>query len=417
MRFLFVHQNFPGQYRHVARVLADDPAHRVVAIGQAQNIQRQGVLHPAIHAVGYTLEGRRVTTENPWLKDVEAAVIRGQVVARIAQELRGKGFVPDVIAGHPGWGETLFLRDLYPAARILSYCEFYYRGVGADVGFDPELPGRPDDVPRLRARNMTHLSAIESADLGVSPTEWQRSLYPASMQPKIRVLHEGVDTASVRPDPDAAVEIGDLRLRSGDPVVTYVARNLEPYRGFHTFMRALPAILAANPRARVLVIGGDEVSYGKQRADGRTYRQALTAELGEGVDWARAHFLGRVPYATFLRVLQVSAVHVYLTYPFVLSWSLLESMAAGCLVVASDTAPVREVLRDGENGLLTDFFDAARLAERVTHCLTRQAALAPLRAAARRTVVEGFDLRTRCLPAALALLLGEAAQAGPSASP
>ncbi len=411
MHFLFVHQNFPGQYRHVARTLAADLGHRVIAIGEAANLQRQGVLHPAIQRIGYKLDGQRVSTTNPWLKDVEAAVIRGQVVSRIARELQAKGFTPDVIAGHPGWGETLFLRDVFPNARILSYCEFYYRGTGADVGFDPEYPGHIDDVPRLRARDLTHLSAIESADLGISPTQWQRSLFPPTMQSKIQVLHEGVDTRQVQPDPAAAVELGDLRLHPGDPVVTYVARNLEPYRGFHSFMRALPAILTTNPQARVLVIGGDEVSYGKKRTDGQTFRQALTAEIGARADWGRVHFLGRVPYSTYLRVLQVSAVHVYLTYPFVLSWSLLEAMAAGCLVVASDTAPVREVIQDGENGLLTDFFDTRRLADRVTECLNSPATLTSLRERARETVIDGFDLNNHCLPAALALLLGES---GPS---
>jgi glycosyltransferase involved in cell wall biosynthesis len=407
MQILFVHQNFPGQYRHVAKALAADPQHRVLAIGETQNLQRQGVLHQAIQRIGYTLTGQRVTTEHPWLKDVEAAVLRGQIVARIAAELRSKGFVPDVIAGHPGWGETLFLRDVYPRARILSYCELYYRGQGADVGFDPEYPAHPDDALRLRARNMTHLSAIESADLGISPSQWQRSLYPPSMQPKIRVLHEGIDTATVRPDPDAAIELGGLHLRAGDPVVTYVARNLEPYRGFHRLMRALPGILAANPQAQVVVIGGDEVSYGRKRGDGQTFRQALTAEIGARADWSRVRFLGRVPYSTYLRVLQVSAVHVYLTYPFVLSWSLLEAMSAGALVVASDTAPVREVVRDGYNGLLTDFFDTDRLTDRVTEALARRTAPDPLRAAARQTVVEGFDLVGHCLPESLALLLGE----------
>jgi glycosyltransferase involved in cell wall biosynthesis len=406
MQILFVHQNFPGQYRHVAPVLAADGSNRVLAIGEAGNLERQGVLHPAIQRIGYRLEGQRVSTQNPWLKDSEAAVIRGQTVWRIAQGLRAKGFVPNVIAGHPGWGETLFLRDVYPDARILSYCEFYYRGVGADVGFDPEYPGRPEDLPRLRARNFTHLSAIESADLGVSPTEWQRSLYPAALRDKIRVVHEGIDTAAVRPDPGAQLELDGLVLRAGDPVVTYVARNLEPYRGFHSFMRALPAILAANPSARVLVVGGEEVSYGRRRTDGQTFRQALTAELGEGPDWGRVHFLGRVPYATYLRVLQISAVHCYLTYPFVLSWSLLESLAAGCLVVASDTAPVREAIRDGDNGLLTDFFDSARLAERVSEALADGPALVQLRARARDSVVERWDLAGRCLPAGLALFAG-----------
>jgi glycosyltransferase involved in cell wall biosynthesis len=405
VKFLFVHQNFPGQYRHVAKALAADGQHQVVALGEAANLRRLEAVHPAIRRIGYSLAGLPVTTRNPWLKNVEAAVMRGQVVANVARELKGQGFVPDVIAGHPGWGETLFLRDVFPTARIISYCEFYYQGVGADVGFDPEFPGQSEDAPRLRARNLTHLSAIESADVGVSPSQWQRALYPALMQPKIQVVHEGIDTAQVRPDPGAEVDLGSRKLKAGDPVVTYVARNLEPYRGFHVFMRALPAILAGNPQAQVVVIGGDEVSYGSKRRDGQTFRQALTQEIGPRADWGRVHFLGRVPYAEYLKVLQVSAVHVYLTYPFVLSWSLFEALSAGCLVVASATAPVREVLRDGENALLLDFFAVEGLAARVSQALARRSARDPLRMAARQTVVEGFDLETRCLPAGLTLLL------------
>ncbi len=407
MRILFIHQNFPGQYRHLARVLAATSGNQVLAVGEAANLQRLDGVHPAIQRIGYHLKGRRVTTGNPWLKDLEAAVVRGQIVSQIALELRARGFVPDRIIGHPGWGETLFLRDVYPRARILSYCEFYYQGEGADVGFDPEFPARLDDLPRLRTRNMTHLSAIESADQGISPTHWQRSLYPLEMQPKIQVLHEGIDTTTVQPDPTAVVTIGTLHLRPGDPVVTYVARNLEPYRGFHSLMRALPGILAADPRTQVVIIGGDDVSYGRKRSDGQTFRAALTAEVGARADWSRVHFLGRVPYPIFLRVLQVSAVHVYLTYPFVLSWSLLEAMSAGCLVVASNTAPVRELIRNEENGLLTDFFDTDGLAQRVIQALARRGAPDPLRATARQDVIDGFDLNTRCLPAAVALVNGE----------
>jgi glycosyltransferase involved in cell wall biosynthesis len=404
MRVLFVHQNFPGQFRHLAAALAADPAHQIVAIGETTNLQRQGPCHPAIRRIGYSLEGQRVSTTNPWLKDVEAAVIRGQVVSKIARQLAANGFRPDLIVGHPGWGETLFLRDVYPVARLVSYCEFSYRAEGADVGFDPEFPARDDDIGRIRARNFSHLSAIEAADLGLSPTLWQRSLYPAILQPRIEVLHEGVNTDRVKPDPLARLRIGELELAPGDPVVTYVSRNLEPYRGFHRFMRALPAIQAGHPDARIVVVGGDEVSYGRARADGQTYRQALCAELDGRVDWSRVHFLGRVPYATYLQVLQVSAVHVYLTYPFVLSWSLLEAMAAGCLVVASAVAPVQEVVEHGANGWLVDFFNTEQLVSQVLGALHAPAEAESLRHQARATVVERFDLQRHCLPRGLELL-------------
>ncbi|MCP9834023.1 MULTISPECIES: glycosyltransferase family 4 protein [unclassified Cyanobium] len=405
MRVLFVHQNFPGQFRHLAAALANDPTHQVVAIGEAPNLKRQGVCHPRIHRLGYGLDGQRVSTTNPWLKDVEAAVIRGQVVSKIARQLAGRGFKPDLIVGHPGWGETLFLRDVFTQSHLITYCEFFYRADGADVGFDPEYPAKADDIGRLRARNFSHLSAIEAADQGLSPTLWQRSLYPSILQPRIQVLHEGIDTDRLKPDPQAQLRIGPLELKPGDPVVTYVARNLEPYRGFHCFMRALPAIQAGHPDVRVIVVGGDEVSYGRTRSDGQTYRQALTAELDGRVDWSRVHFLGRVPYATYQRVLQVSAVHAYLTYPFVLSWSLLEAMATGCLIVASKTTPVLEVIEDGVNGWLIDFFDTEQLAKQILLALSTPEQTLAMRQQARATVQARFDLHRHCLPRGLELLL------------
>jgi glycosyltransferase involved in cell wall biosynthesis len=195
-----------------------------------------------------------------------------------------------------------------------------------------------------------------------------------------------------------------VTLSAGDEVVTYVARNLEPYRGFHVFMRALPGLLRARPRARVLIVGGDQVSYGSKPADGETWRARMLAEVGGQIDAGRVHFLGRLPYESYLRLLQVSAVHAYLTYPFVLSWSMLEAMAAGCMVVGSRTAPVEEVIKHGENGWLVDFFDHRQLAEALAGALEERSRLDGIRQAARRTVVERFDLTTVCLPRQLEIL-------------
>ena len=195
-----------------------------------------------------------------------------------------------------------------------------------------------------------------------------------------------------------------VELHAGDEVVTYVAPNLEPYRGFPSFLRSLPAILAARPAARVVIIGGDEISYGARLPEGHTWRQRLLDELGAGLDRSRVHFLGKVPHRTFLKVLQVSRVHVYLTYPFVLSWSMLEAMAAGCLVVGSRTAPVEEVIRDGENGVLVDFFSPAEIAARVIAGLAEPGAFEALRERARQTVVERYDLKRFCLPEQLRVL-------------
>ncbi len=264
---------------------------------------------------------------------------------------------------------------------------------GPDMGFDPEFPAALDDRLRVSTWRAHHLLALEQCDVAIAPTQWQKSQFPATYQPKIQVLHEGIATDLLGPDPQAQLTLPNGRvLKAGDPVVTYVARNLEPYRGFHVFMRCLPALLAAHPTCQVLIVGGDEVSYGRAPKNARSWREALLREVNidTSSETGRVHFLGKLPYAQYRRVLQVSAVHVYLTYPFVLSWSLLEALASGCAVVASDTAPVREVIRQRENGLLVDFFDGKQLLDAVNKVLTDQSGMRAMRRAAVESVKERF---------------------------
>ena len=405
MNILFVHQNFPGQYPHLARHLAADPANRVVAICQRKDSNLRGV-DKRLYAP------RRPITPNVhhYLRGIEAGVLNAQAVASVALDLKRSGFVPDVMLGHNGWGEIWYLKDVFPTTPLIGYFEFFYRAEGADVGFDPTEALSFDALPRVRTRNLGNLMGLDTCDLGQCPTQWQHSRYPERYRPMLRVMHEGIDTDLVCPDPTAtlAIQVGETSdsvvFNAGDEIVTYVARNLEPYRGFPSFMRSLPAILAARPKARVLIVGGDEVSYGAKPKDGRTWRQQLLAELGGSLDPDRVYFLGKVPYATFLKILQVSAAHVYLTYPFVLSWSMLEAMAAGCLLIGSDTAPVREVIRDDENGRLVDFFRPEAIADAVIDVLANPGEHMQLRQYARQTVVENYDLQRVCLPRQMNLL-------------
>ncbi|MBD8494630.1 glycosyltransferase family 4 protein [Pseudomonas syringae] len=405
MRYLFIHQNFPGQFRHVAKALADDPDNQVIALGEAANLKARGALHPRIRLLGYQRGAGGQKHTHHYLQDFEGHVRRGQTVVRLLLKLRDEeGWQPDVIVAHPGWGEGLFLKDVFPQARLIQYFEYYYHGTGGDVGFDPQFPATLDDRLRVRLKNSTQLHSLVGCDQGISPTGWQQSRYPAELQHKIEVIHEGIDTQIVKPEPAAWVEINGQRFTAGDEVVTYIARNLEPYRGFHTFMRSLPGLLALRPGARVVIVGGDRVSYGERLPEGQSWRQRYCAELQDQVDWQRVFFVGQVPYADYLKILQVSATHVYLTYPFVLSWSMLEAMAAGCLLVASDTPPVTEVIKHAHNGLLVDFFDARRLAETVAATLADPARYQALRDQARQTIVERYDLKHVCLPRMLDLL-------------
>lgn len=355
MKVLFIHQNFPGQFRHIAAHLAKQPDYQVLAIGRDT---APGL--PGVKLLRYKPHRTASPQTHPYVRSFEDAVLHGQQVLRLLLDLKAKGYRPDVIVAHPGWGETLYAKDAFPNARLIHFCEYYYHAQGADLGFDPEFPPTVDDYARIRSRNALHLLNLENCDQGITPTHWQHSLHPAAYRDKIQVIHEGIDTDLLGPDPNASLTLPNGRvLKAGEPIITYVARNLEPYRGFHTFMRALPQVLKEHPTCQVVIVGGDGVSYGSKPKDAPNWRTKMLRE--NPVDLERVHFLGKVPYDTYRKVLQVSAVHVYLTYPFVLSWSLLEAMASGGLIVGSDTAPVREVIKHGENGLLVGFFDKQAL--------------------------------------------------------
>ena len=385
MNLLFIHQNFPGQFRHIARHFAQRRGHRVVAIGRDSC---PGM--PGVELVKYKKHRHAAKETHHYARTFEEGVIHGQAVLRLLLELKNRGFAPDVVIGHPGWGETLYVKEAFPHCRLIHLCEFYYHAEGADCGFDPEFPNTMDDRARIRSRNGLHLLNLEQCDAGIAPTQWQKGLFPKAFAPKITVAHEGIPTALLTPEPLASFELPDgTLLRAGDPVVTYVSRNLEPYRGFHTFMRAVPGILE-NSRARIVIVGGDGVSYGALPKDAPNWREKMLREVQP--DPGRVHFMGQIPYDSYRRLLQVSAAHVYLTYPFVLSWSMLEAMASGCLIVGSATPPVQEVVEHGRNGLLTDFFDATKLAAMVSEALDTPSRYAQMRSVASREIREAYTV-------------------------
>ena len=304
---------------------------------------------------------------------------------------------------HHGWGESLFLKDVWPNAKLAIYCEFYYHPHGADVGFDPEFPATDEgEVCRLRLKNLNNLLHFEVASAGISPTHWQASTFPEPFRSKITVVHDGIDTASLAPNPNVSLTLnGNLVLTKRDEVITFVNRNLEPYRGYHIFMRALPEILKRRPKARVMIVGADDVSYGARPANGQKWKDIFAKEvrpLISDADWSRVHFLGHVPYTVFIPLLQLSSVHVYLTYPFVLSWSLLEAMSVGCAIVASDTQPLHEAIKHNETGRLVDFFDVPKLVDEVCGLLDDPDNRARLGANARAFAQANYDLQTVCLP-------------------
>ena len=395
MKILFVHQNFPGQFLHLAPAL-QARGHACLALTDVTNNRST-----AIQTVKYRHSAAAPDPAACRLgRNFTQMSDRGVTVARACLQLRDKGYVPDVIFGHSGWGETLFLKEIWPEAKLLVYSEFYYKGRGADVGFDPEFDQPSFDQVMIAQGRAAHLAqSLVHADAGLSPTKWQASTHPPALRDRIEVIFDGVDTAVMCPNPQASLTLPNGRvLRAGDEVLTFVNRNLEPYRGYHSFMRALPAILAERPEAQVVIVGGDEVSYGRPAPDGKKWKDIYLAEVAGRIDLSRVHFLGKVPYPSFVALMQVSRVHAYLTYPFVLSWSMLEAMSAGCLVIGSRTAPVQELIEDGVNGRLVDFHDIEGWSRLISKALAKPERFAPLRQAARQTIVQGYDLQTVCLP-------------------
>ena len=401
-KFLFIHQNFTGQFIHIATELVR-LGHEVVALG----IKGRAVA--GVKFLRYQPKAPERVSGVEAAVDFETKIVRGIACTQVMAKLKSSGFNPDVVVAHPGWGEALFCKDVWPAARLVMFAEFFYGTAGTDYNFDPEFTA--DTLAsrmRLRLKNSVHLHALHAADAIYAPTQWQASQLPRDYRAKTQVIFDGIDTQHVKPNAQASIHLQreGVTLNSQSEMITFVNRNLEPYRGFHIFMRALPEILRQRPKAHVLIIGRDEVSYGSPPKTGGTWRQVMLAEVGAQLPMARVHFLGGLAFEDYLRVMQLSSCHIYLTYPFVLSWSCLEAMSAGRVVVASRTGPVTEVIEHGKNGLLFDFFDVAALSKQVIEVLDKPKSFAGLGVQARKTVIERYDLNSKCLPELVKLLCG-----------
>lgn len=385
MRILFLHPNFPAQFRHLAVLLGKDPKNQVVFGTKKAN----GNI-PGVNIVLFKPTRDAHASTHHYVRPLESAVLQGQAVFRVAEQLKAVGFVPDVICGHSGWGPTLFVKDAFPGTPLLCYFEWFYNARGADADFDPADPLTIDDFPRIRIKNAPILVDLYSCNWGLSPTHWQKSQFPPEFHSKITALHDGVDTNYFKPNPGAKLVLPQLNLDlSGvDEIITYVARGMEPYRGFPEFIEAIAYVQKRRPQCHVVIVGEDRVAYGKQLPGGKGHKELMLEKVP--LDLSRVHFTGLLSYNDYLKVIQASSVHVYLTRPFVLSWSMIEAMSTGCLVVGSDTAPVKEVIRDGENGLLVDFFSPKQIADRIDEVLDHPTQMAELRANARETVLERY---------------------------
>ena len=399
MNILFIHQNFPGQFKHLVPSLVEK-GHKVIGMSMQE---KSSDSYEGSKIVFYTASRGSTPNVHPWVSDIETKIIRGEACLFRALKLKESGFNPDLIIAHHGWGESLFLKDVWPQSKLGIYCEFFYLTEGADVGFDPEFP--PIDIGdkyRLKMKNINNILHFQTADAGISPTLWQANTFPEPFRSKISVIHDGIDTENLVPNSNVKLVLnGKVNLTKKDEVITFVNRNLEPYRGYHIFMRSLPDILKSRPNANVLIIGGDKVSYGAKSKNNQSWKSIFLNEIRSQLteeEFSRIYYLGNIKYSDFITVMQLSSVHVYLTYPFILSWSLLEAMSLGCSIVASNTKPLHEVINHNQNGRLVDFFDHHQLSKDVCYLLENSNERVRLGENAREFVKINYDLKSVCLP-------------------
>ena len=396
MKFLFVHQNMPGQYRELVQWLGASGEHDIVFLTQRKNPPK----FKGVREVIYKPHNRAKDDAYGLVKTWENAAGAGFGAAMAVKQLRDSGWTPDIIIGHIGWGELTFIKEVYPDVPVIGFFEYYYSVNGGPVGFDPESPVSEHSPYLMVAHNTVPLVNIEVVDQAHYPTFWQRDRFPKSFHDRGYVCHDGIRTEQMLPNADVTLELGrlDQPISRKDEVVTYMSRNLETTRGFHQFMRALPHLQAKRPNARILVIGGNDTSYGGKSKHKGGLRGQMEAEVGDRVNWDMVHFLGQVPYEDYQKIIQISRCHIFLTMPFVMSWSLLESMSMQATIVASDVAPVREAISHGETGLLVDFFDPVALANQVAEICANPEKFAHIGPNARKHVVETYDFLTVCLP-------------------
>lgn len=387
MNILFIHRTFPAQFEHIIKELLKDSDNTVTFITNNPN-------SPEIKGViKHVAESKEKVSENchPHMRAYEEAVLLAKATAKKAQELKEQGFNPDIVYGFSGWGSSMFIKEVFPEIPFICYFEWFGTPENSVFDFNGTVLDE-ETKENIKCNNAHILSVLKSCDAGISPTHWQKSLFPKEYQNKIKVIHDGIDTELCKPDNDVEIFLEDknITLAAKDEIITYGTRGMEPYRGFPEFMSAVEKLLKKRPNAHFLIAGADANCYSPSLKNG-TYKELMLEKLN--LDINRVHFVGTLPFDYYIKILQISSVHVYLTYPYVLSWSILNAMATGCCVVASNTAPVVEVIKDNLNGLLVDFFDIDGLVEKIEYALDNKDKMAEIRKNARQTIVDKYSLK------------------------
>jgi glycosyltransferase involved in cell wall biosynthesis len=403
MHVLFVHQNFPAQFGHIARYLAQTQQFRCTFVSE-----RPPGLAEGVERIQYHLRGGATPRTHYCSRTFENSIWHSHAVY---EALRARPDVrPDLVVAHSGFLTATFLRELY-TCPVVNYFEYFYRTIGSDMDFRREFPTPEINRLRARARNATLLLDLESCDAGYSPTQWQRDRLPRLFHDKVRVIFDGIDTNVWHPRPGTPRRVGSRALPDGVRLVTYVARGMESMRGFDIFMRVAKLLCDRRPDVVFAVVGEDRVCYGgdQEVTGGKSFKEWVLAQ--DNYDLNRILFTGVLPAAQLAELFAVSDLHIYLTVPFVLSWSLMNALACGTTVLASDVGPVREMIEPGKNGLLADFFDVEGLAREASRVLDAPGDYKPLGRAGVEMIRERYSLEV-CLPRMLELYQ-EALAAGP----
>lgn len=395
MNILFLHRTFPGQFKYIAPILAADPKNVVMFMTADGRFEA-----PGINKLVYSIKQDDPNSYHPYLKEYETFLAHGKACAEILIAMKNQGVKPDIIYGH-SWGPTMFVKDIFPDVPLAIYFEWFCNAEGAAIGFDGNVPNQ-EYREKIRTNNAQVIMDLAACDLAITPTYWQKAQFPKEFHNKINVIHDGVDINTCKPDDNAEFIVPDsnIKLTKNDEIITYATRGMEPFRGFPEFMQAVEILQKKRPNAHFVIGGQDAVYYGEPLKSG-TYKELMLNKLN--LDLSRIHFVGALNFNDYVKLLQVSSVHVYSTVPFILSWSILEAMAMECTVVASNTAPVLEVMKDNYNGLLFDFYNVNQMVEKIEYALNNPNKMKEIKSNARKTVVDNYDLQ-KLLPAHVCLL-------------
>lgn len=382
MKALFVHKNWPAQFGGFGAYLKRSGWDVAFAT------QREEARSDTMRIVRFESHRASSSSTHPYLRSLEEAVIAGQGLARAAMTLSRSGWAPDVIVSHSGWVAGAFAKSVWPGAVFVPYFEWFYHFPPVDrTAYDK--PVEPLDASaRTRARNLPFMMDFDAAEVGLIPTAFQAEQFPSWMRDRLVVMHDGIDTDFHCPGPGEAAR-ARYAIPAGAELVTSLARGMEPHRGFPEIMRAIAKLQKRRPNLHAVIVGEDRVAYGAKLPEGQSWKERVLGELD--LDLERVHFPGRIPRNEMVELLRASDAHLYVTVPFVLSWSMLEAMSIGCVLVASDVAPVREFVADGRTGLLVPQGDVDALVARVEAALDAQGGRGAIRANARQQIRDQLD--------------------------